>query len=311
MDEVNPIPMEFLHANTTYAQFRPGAVAIDPAGFRASPKDPLKEGDFLAAPPSPAFLASRLDAVRPIVNAASLRVKPVVEESNVEAEPSKPRPAPAPAPGPVVIVTQASPPQPPPPPEIVEVPVAVPAGIVYLTPARGSRPAPAAVSRSQAARKYRNAREEKLATAVLQKLESKAFEKALTDLNEWVALFPDTEFAADRTYYYMLAFNGLEQPARVVERSVPLFVRPIRESFPEAMQALSVVYLVTTNYLKLTRPARDQTVTAASAARAMLALLPACFSGDGAPQGMTAAEWAKSRTELEKLARETLARAGR
>ena len=308
-------PQQFLHANTTYAAFRPGAVTIDPAGFKGLPKDPLKEGAFLGALPSPPFPASKLDATRPIVNAASLRVKPVVEDVRIEAQPVPRRsPAPAPAAAPVVIITQAAPPTPPV-TEVVEVPVAVPAGIVFLTPPRESRPVPVPVSLPAAparrVRRYRGQAESRLVSGIVQKLERRIFDKALADLDEWTTQFAESDFAAERTYYYMLAWNGLEKASKVVDVSAAILTRPVREVFEEPMQALSAVYVTTANYLQVGRPTRQQAATARSAAREMLGLLPDCFTAQARPPAVSEGDWAKSRTLLETMARDTLARATR
>lgn len=313
-DEVNRVPQLFLHESTTYAAFAPSAAAIDPAGFRGLPKDPLKEAEFLTALPSPPFAAARLDAVRPLVNAASLRVRAEVQFPHVESRPAAPPPAPPRpiAPAPVVVITQAQP-SAPPEREIVEVPVAVPAGVVFVaTPPRESRhtPKPSAPAESRR-RRYRSADEERLVQEIVRKLERRAYDRAMLDLERWTASFADTDFAADRAYYYMLAYNGLDRPAKVVDTSVPLVARPIRESFAEPMQALSVVYLTTSNFLRIPRPSRAHSVAARNAANEMTNLLPLCFSAGGRPREIDAGEWAKSRTVLETMARETLARAAR
>ena len=52
-------PEQFLNVNTTYANFQQDARAIDPAGFKDRPKEPLGVAVFALALPSPAFLASR------------------------------------------------------------------------------------------------------------------------------------------------------------------------------------------------------------------------------------------------------------
>ena len=71
-------PQQFSAANTTYATWTQDARAIDPAGFAARPKEPLAAAAFALALPSPAFAASRLDAVRPVLRAGSTAVNPVV-----------------------------------------------------------------------------------------------------------------------------------------------------------------------------------------------------------------------------------------
>ncbi len=69
-------PDQFLNAHTTYAAFQTDAHTIDPAGFTARPRDPLAVATFALALPSPAFVASRLDATRPVLRAGSTRVAP-------------------------------------------------------------------------------------------------------------------------------------------------------------------------------------------------------------------------------------------
>jgi len=71
-------PQQFSAANTTYATWTQDARVIDPAGFTARPREPLSAAAFALALPSPAFAASRLDAVRPMLRAGSTAVNPVV-----------------------------------------------------------------------------------------------------------------------------------------------------------------------------------------------------------------------------------------
>jgi hypothetical protein len=191
----------------------------------------------------------------------------------------------------------------------------VPAGIVFVSAPREHprlpTPLTAPVAPTRRVRRYRGQAESRLVAGIVQKLERRIFDKALVDLDEWTAQFGETDFAAERTYYYMLAWNGLERASKVVDVSAQILVRPVREMFDEPMQALSVVYVTTANYLKVGRPTREQTATARAAAREMQALLPACFTAEKRPQEVSEGDWAKSRTLLESMARETLARATR
>ena len=124
--------------------------------------------------------------------------------------------------------------------------------------------------------------------------------------------YHETEYADERVYYYMLAYNGLNQPAKVVDtwRATDV-LKPVSETFEDPMQALSVLYVTVTNFQKLSRPTRDQSATARAAAKELLAILPTCFTAEHRPAVMNAADWAKSRSDLEVIGRETLARAGR
>jgi hypothetical protein len=267
--------------------------------------------------------------VRPLVNAGRLRVIPEVEPLAIEtaagAAPMT-RPAPATA-APVVIVNR---PAPPPEPEVVGVPVpyAYPVAVVSpdshggghrassqpvlppvvpLSTGRRDRGARAAGS----VKRFKSPAESALAERVVQELDNRAFAKALTDLDSWTQQFRATDFADERLYYYMLAYNGANQPAKVLESGAPLVVKPVTAAFDDAMQQLSVVYLTAMNYQRVGRPTRDQSSLAQFAAREMLRVLPACFAPERRPEGMTDADWSKSRADLEALAKQTIARAGR
>jgi hypothetical protein len=329
-DPANPLPQQFLDVNTTYAVSQANATAIDPAGFAERPKDPLKSVDFLAALPSPPFIAAKLDAVRPLVNAASLRVKPVVDGVTIEtaAHTTAPRPQTAAvAPAPLVVVTQPAPAAPAD-PEVVEVPVPVPAGIVFVKADAGNRrPATTSAAVSPVAtlpggrhdkggrapasgKKFHSPAEATLVNTIVQELDAHAFAKAAVDLDSWTQHFHETDFADERAYYYMLAYNGLNQPVKVMDSSALLVGKPVSAAFDDPLQALSVVYLAAVNYQKLQRPAREQSTVARAAAHQLLEMLPACFTADHKPPVMSAADWAKSRNDLEALARETLSRSG-
>ncbi len=331
-DAVSPVPAQFLNAHTTYAAARPMALVLDPAGLAARPEDPLQDFEFLAALPSPAFPAAKLDAVRALVNATNLRVKPVVEGMTADAAPrsSYPQPVVPPPPAPLVIVTEGAP-APPADPEVIAVPVPVPSGIVFV----GSRTAPRTAAKPVAAaptppalvtaaarhdkggrppapaKKFKNAAESSLVNGIVKELDAHDFQKAAADLDSWKDHFHDTEYADDRLYYYMLAYHGLNQPAKVVDVGGPLVLKPVTEAFEDAMQSLSVLYLAATNFQKLVKPTRDQGAVGRAAARELLEILPACFTAEHRPPVMSAADWAKSRTDLESLARETLARTSR
>jgi hypothetical protein len=96
----------------------------------------------------------------------------------------------------------------------------------------------------------------------------------------------------------MLAYNGLNQPAKVIEAAVPLFQHEMRGDFEDPMQALSASYVAVSNLAKLGHPTGDQVSTARAAARELLALAPDCLKGN----------WEKARPELEAQARAVLAR---
>jgi ferric-dicitrate binding protein FerR (iron transport regulator) len=312
-DPINRLPQEFLAAFTTFAAFEAGGAAIDPEDFER-PEDPLAGTVFEAAPPSPPFLAARLESVRPLVASPHARVSPVVEGTTYETAEMTRRSRPLPPPPTLVVIPQP-PPAPTADPETVAVPVGVPVFYPVVVGSIGSKgasttgksqPAPASSTKKSTAapfqpgrKRFRNALENGLYTLIVQHLEGRNYAKALEALDGWTDRFHDTEYTAERRYFYMLAYNGLNQPNKVLDQAGPLFQHEMRSDFEDPMQALSAAYLAVSNLSKVPRPSRDQLATAHSAAAQLLDLAPQCLKGG---------DWAKARTELEAEARQVLGR---
>lgn len=136
-------PLQFLAANTTYASWVQDARLIDPVGFTDRPKEPLGVAVFALALPSPALVASRLDATRPVLRAGSTAVAPALPGVTYDApEPPPPDSAvsrppavvtnPGVAEAPVVVTD--SPDAVPPPPPVVLYPAPVYTGIIVMNP---------------------------------------------------------------------------------------------------------------------------------------------------------------------------------
>jgi hypothetical protein len=165
-------PQLYVAAHTTFAAFPPEARELNPVGF-TPPREPKVA--FVAALPSPAMPAARLEAQRPALRAGSTRVVPhlsgVTFEDRAEAAAVPPPPPPEqpvvnttviqPAPpAPVVVVTP-----PPEPTREVYYPVPVYSGIVVVNPPerqRERRKEPVPVRRQDPPRQ-KEAREEKKA----------------------------------------------------------------------------------------------------------------------------------------------------
>jgi len=136
-------PQQFLKANTTWGPFLADAQVIDPAGFTAIPAEPLTVSVFRAALPSPAFVASRLEAVRPQLRVGSTHFTPVLpgttfqDASDVQAPPPAPLPPPVPTAPPSADGPGAYPPPdpgPPGPPMSTTYPVPAYTGIIVINP---------------------------------------------------------------------------------------------------------------------------------------------------------------------------------
>jgi hypothetical protein len=87
-------PAQFQSAAVAYASFPQDARVIDPAGFMNGPQPGVAV--FALALPSPAFVASRLDAVRPTLRVGSTRMDLVIPGTTFEDTSQAPPPPEAP-----------------------------------------------------------------------------------------------------------------------------------------------------------------------------------------------------------------------
>ncbi len=327
------LPREYLDANTTYAVFEQGAAAIDPAGFTARPKEPLRTMTFAEALPSPVFFAAKLEARRPLVEGAQSRVAPYVSGTTFESAPVS-----SVAPAPTVIITQAAPPQvaSPTDPEVVPypVPVAVPSVVVVeppsqpvagLRPKIPARPQPEVVTPAgrhsstdsisagsvpPSRRDPRRSEEDLAAEQIMGKLLARNYTGALADLDNWSHRYPDSRRKMERFYYYLQAYDGLNQAAKAVSTGRAL-LGETEGTLHDPLQVLTVLYLTTANFHKLSNPTREQSKTGRAAAQQLLALLPTCFAPQNRPASTSEKDWGKARSDFETLAKSALAATGK
>jgi len=103
-------PRAYTSGNTSYAAFQADVRLVDGAGFATPSPEQLRTAYFIPALPSPAFLAARLDATRPVLQAGSTRVMPSVPGVTFDDTP------PADPPSDLMTNPPDNPPPPPPPP---------------------------------------------------------------------------------------------------------------------------------------------------------------------------------------------------
>jgi len=325
-------PRQFLSANTTWASFELEGRVIDPAGFTTRPKEALPASAFTAALPSPAFVASRLDATRPILRAGSTRITPVLrgvtfpDNPNETAEPEPPRPAP-PSPQPPVMVVRMPAPEPPPPVE-VEVPVAVPvlAGILVLN-APGTNvktatlPNPATPPASATTKGARPRGTPRVPPSVkppepaeldhynqaLADLQTPA--KQLQDLEAWTHAFPRSAYQNDRAYLYMQAYSRMSPPQqdKVIEIGAQLMNRGLALIFPDRPQAvLGVLYLMSAGIGGMRRPSVAQLSAGRFAAQQLVLYTPLFFTDARKPPELSRDDWKRARADAETAAQRAL-----
>jgi FecR protein len=311
------VPAQYAGLNLTFAAFLPEAPAIDLAGFADPPKEPLKAATFVVALPSPAFPASHLDALRPLVSLNALRVSPE------PAEPTQPASARIEqAPQPTVIA-----PAPPPPPEEVAVPVPVPVYLGFVVtatpppspkpalpvPTTSSKPAPKPVTipaplpphnPRRPIDRPRDGQEGSAISRVQTDLETGRWPKALEDLDDWTRRYPQSPLSGLRLYDYMQAHSALAHPDRVLEYGAQVI--SAGEGGLDEQQVAGVLYLTMLNAETIAKPSQQQRALGAAAAQSLLESLPGYFEDNRRPPGSSAEQWAGSHKQLETVAREAL-----
>jgi hypothetical protein len=318
------MPAQYAGANLSFAAFQPDAPVIDPAGFDGRPKEPLKVTAFTEALPSPAFYASRLDVVRPLVaplvTSGGVRVAPDLPAvtQNTAPAPAAPEQRPAPQPRPIVVAAP-----PPPPPDEVIVPVAEYVGTVIVTPpaqapsksapaapaivAAAKTPAPAPVPTPanpprRQPKRPKDGGEERAMNQFHRDFAQANLAKSMDDLDEWSRRYPQSDFADDRLYDYMQVHSAAAHPDKVLEYGAALMAKNLAGGFDD-QQTLGVLYLVTVNAAAIPRPNNPQRALGKAAAQAMMETLPAYFEASRRPPATSEADWQKSRRRLEAAAR--------
>ena len=132
----------------------------------------------------------------------------------------------------------------------------------------------------------------------------------LKDLDTWGQKYPESDYKDDRLYYYIAAYNGTNQPAKVLEIGSQLMDRDLKKVYsdPKAgpQQILTVLYMMSVNVLKLPTPSAEQMASGEKAAHALQEFVPNFFTAANKPAGATDAAWTEGRTTMEKVAKDTL-----
>ena len=119
-------PRNFAAGITSFAAFQQDVRVIDPKGFAAPSPEQLQAAVYARALPSPAFIAARLDATRPILKVGRTRIDPIVPGVTLTdtppPDPAMTSPPDDPQP-PGSLAADAPPTLPPPPDGVYPVPV--------------------------------------------------------------------------------------------------------------------------------------------------------------------------------------------
>jgi len=163
----------------------------------------------------------------------------------------------------------------------------------------------------QREKRFRDSDESRILNDVVKNVTGLNYGQALANLDTWTRRYRSSDFSDDRTYYYMQTYTGLNQPAKVVDASTPLLAKNLLAVFQDPMQVIGVLYLASLNLQKLPNPTIEQLATGKHAAYGLLEYLPLYFTPQNKPPAISGEDWTKARTDLEALARQTIAFAER
>ncbi|HTX39177.1 MAG TPA: hypothetical protein VME43_29335 [Bryobacteraceae bacterium] len=170
-------------------------------------------------------------------------------------------------------------------------------GTAQHAQAQAQGQAPAA---GQHEKKLKDTQEYDLFNSVIKDIQSQNFTKAITDLDTWKTKYPDSDYKDDRLYYYIQAYAGAKQPAKVLDAAGQLMQKDLATVFPKDPKLiLGTYYQASIAITGIRDPTPDEIATAQKAAKALLDYAPSYFTAANKPAGMNDAAWAKARTDLE------------
>jgi hypothetical protein len=160
-------------------------------------------------------------------------------------------------------------------------------------------------------KRFHDSDESQLVNDVVKNVTGLNYGQALASLDTWSRRYRSSDFSNERTYYYMQTYTGLNQPAKVVDAGTRLLDKDLGAAFQDPAQIIGVLYLASLNLQKLKEPSPEQLTTGKRAASSLLQYLPAYFTPQNKPPDVTGDAWVRARTDLELLARQTIALAER
>jgi hypothetical protein len=129
----------------------------------------------------------------------------------------------------------------------------------------------------------------------------------IKDLDLWTQKYPDSDYKDDRLDYYIQAYNGAKQPAKVLEIGSQLMARDLKSVFKDPKQGpgqvLRILYLMSVNILSLPNATPDQVAIGDKAAHALADYANEYFTAANKPAGTSDADWAKTKNDVLGLSK--------
>ena len=154
-------------------------------------------------------------------------------------------------------------------------------------------------------KKYKDQGEYTVFNDVVKDVNGNNFTKAVTDLDTWTQKYPQTDFANERTYYYLRAYSGSNQPAKVLEIASQLMSKDIKASY-SAFDALNIYALSAYSVRQLPNASPDQLAIGEKAAKEGLEFVPTYFVAANKPAAASDDQWNQAKAKVESDMRAAL-----
>ena len=129
----------------------------------------------------------------------------------------------------------------------------------------------------------------------------------IKDLDSWTQKYPDSDYKDDRLYYYVTAYAGAKQPAKVIEIGSQLMQRGLKNVFKDPKQGpqqiLTVLYQMSVNIMQIPNATPDQIAAGEKAAAELGDYANEYFTAANKPAGTSDADWAKTKTDVTNLSK--------
>lgn len=154
-------------------------------------------------------------------------------------------------------------------------------------------------------KKYKDQGEYTIFNDVVKDVNGNNFTKAVTDLDTWAQKYPQTDFANERTYYYLRAYAGSNQPAKVLDIASQLMAKDIKATY-SPFDALNIYALTAYSVRQLPNATADQLTIGQKAAQEGLDFVPVYFVAANKPAAASEDQWTQAKTKVESDMRAAL-----
>jgi hypothetical protein len=149
---------------------------------------------------------------------------------------------------------------------------------------------------AQAQKNYKDPAEYNMYDAVSQDLAAGNFSKAITDLDAWKQKYPDSEFKENRALFYVKSYFETKQFGKALDTAAGLRSKDLSSN-----DAINLLYMAAASIQQVSNPTPEQLAAGAKAAHEL-----AGYDYNKTPDGVTAADWAKARDQMQTVSRAAL-----